>query len=318
MGEGLRGAWVAALIGTLLAGCGDDGARRFSGAGSTAAGGGGQLSYAIAAEPGDLDPLGADTVSARIVASQAFEPLVATLDGPYAAVGERRGLALDWEPSGDYRVWSFRLRSGVRFQDGAPLNSAAIVANATRWRTNPVGRRLLPGLVAADAPRPNLVRLILAVPDRALPARLADPRLGIVSPPALSEESGIGATLAREQRAGSGPFQLGGYGEEAITLARYRHWWGSALGLGPALDGISFEVIEGAAERITALEQGAVRVAAGLPRGLALPLLRDPLLTVVGAGSGRAVAFERSVRGISDPRPAPLSGVWVALLSAAG
>ena len=73
-------------------------------------------------------------------------------------------------------MWSLKLRTGVRFQDGTQLNAEAVVANAERWRTDQVGQVLVPGLVAADAPSPNLVRLILAQPDANLPVRLADPR----------------------------------------------------------------------------------------------------------------------------------------------
>ena len=301
----------------LLAGCGG-GATRFSGAGPSEAGGGGELRYALADDPGDLDPLHATTISAQLVDRQVFEPLVDRLDGPYGAESGSRGLAVGWHPSGDYRVWSFALRPKVRFQDDTPLNAETVVANAERWRSDPAGRRLLPGLVAADAPSPHLVRLILARPDRGLPAKLANPRLGIVSPPALTVESGEGALLARAQRAGSGPFELQRRGAGRTILTRYRGWWGSRHGLGPALDTIAFRVLRGTADRVAALRGGEVRVAGDLPPGPARALQRDPLLTSVGPASGHAVAFERSVRGINGWRPRSLSGVWVALVSRTG
>jgi len=300
----------------LLGGCGG-GATRFSGAGPSDAGGGGELRYALADDPGDFDPLHATTISAQLVDRQLFEPLVERLQGPYGSVSGRRGLAVGWRPSGDYRVWSFALRTGVRFQDDTPLNAEAVVANAERWRSDPAGQRLLPGLVAADAPSPNLVRLILAGPDRGLPAKLANPRLGIVSPPALTE-SGEGALLARAERAGSGPFELQHSGDGRAILTRYRGWWGSGHGLGPELDTVAFSVLPGTGDRVDALRSGAVRVAGDLPPGPARALQRDPLLTSVGAGSGHAVAFERSVRGIEGWRPEPLSGVWVALVARTG
>lgn len=318
MRAGLRGVLVAALALAVLAGCGGDGARRFSGDRPTDAGGGGELAYAIAADPGDLDPLHAETVSAQIVARQVFEPLLASLDGPYGEALDRAGLALAFEPSGDFRVWSFQLRSGVQFQDGSPFNGAAVVANVERWLSDPIGQQLLPGLVAADAPRPNLVRLILALPDRRLPQRLADSRLGLASPPVLPDEGEPGAPLQRTARAGSGPFQLFGEGVATVELGRYQGWWGSTFGLGPALDSISFRIVADDRERARLLEDASVRVAAELPRQLAVPLISDPLLSVVGVGSGSAVGFERSVRGITTARPASLSGVWIAVLTEGG
>jgi peptide/nickel transport system substrate-binding protein len=318
MGGRLHGALVVAVLLAALWGCGDEGARRFSGSSPTDAGGGGELTYAIAADPGDLDPLHAPTPSAQIVARQVFEPLVASLDGPYGAPTDRPGLALRWEASDDFRIWSFHLRSDVRFQDDTPLNAEAVVANVERWQGDPAGQALLPSLVAADAPRPSLVRVILSVPDRRLPERLSDPRLGIVSPAALGIETGAGASIARAEDAGSGPFALRRQEAASVELARNRAWWGSRLGLGPALDTISFEVVADSGARARALSGGTARVAADLPRGVAEALATDPLLAVVGAESGSAVGFERSVRGIADWRPAPLSGAWVALITEGG
>ena len=311
---GLRAGWLAALLSVLLAGCGGEGARRFSGSHLGDAGGGGSLTYAIAADPGDLDPLRAATVSAQVVTRQIFEPLVESLDGPYNGPRDRRGLASGWAHSRDYRVWSLRLRTGIRFQDDAPLNAEAVVANAERWISDPVGQQLLPGLAAADAPSPNEVRLILAVPDRNLPRRLSDPRLGIVSPPALSNLGGLGHAFTRSQRAGSGPFELQRRSADVLVLQRYRNWWGSRHGLGPAIDSLRFQLVAEPGLRAADLARGEVRVAADLPPGTAAQLQRDPLLTAEGLGSGHAVGFERSVRGIGGWRPAPLSGVWVTLL----
>jgi peptide/nickel transport system substrate-binding protein len=318
MGGRLRGAWVLAVALAVLSGCGDEGARRFSGSSPTDAGGGGELAFAIAADPGDLDPLHAATPSAQIVARQVFEPLVASLDGPYGAPTDRPGLALRWEASDDFRIWSFHLRGDVRFQDDTPLNAEAVVTNVERWQGDPAGQALLPGLVAADAPRPALVRFILSVPDPRLPETLADPRLGIVSPAALGIDTVAGGSIARAEDAGSGPFALQRQEGATLAMTRNRGWWGSGLGLGPALDSISFEVVGDPQARAGALTAGTTRVAADLPPDVATALSTNPLLAVVGPRTGDAVGFERSVRGIADWRPAPLSGVWVALITEGG
>jgi peptide/nickel transport system substrate-binding protein len=317
---------VASLALVLLAGCGGDGASPFGGAGPPRAGEGGRLFYAIAEGPGSLDPLHAESFSAQLVARQIFEPLTARLRGPYSAGRPARpGLATGWSHSGDFRVWSFRVRSGLRFQDGMPLDAGAVEANAERWRSDPVGRRLVPGLLAAAAPRPSAVRLILAGPLPDLPARLADPRLGIVSPPALSPESGIGASFLGARRAGSGPFELRGRVASVTVLDRNHRWWGSDLQLGPALEEVVFRIVPDESRREVLLRDGAVRVAAGFGARAARGLVRDPLLSVAG-GPGKAgglavgawIGFERSVRGIDSAAPEPLSGVWLALLGGAG
>jgi peptide/nickel transport system substrate-binding protein len=313
----LRGVLAAALLAPaiLAIGCGGSGATRFSGTALRAAGGGGTLRFAIPSAPARLDPLRAATSSDQYVDRQLFEPLVATLDGPYASARGRPGLALGWRHSGDFRIWSFRLRAGVRFQDGTPFNANVVLANAERWRAIAQGRALLPGLVAADAPRPDLARLILSEPLRDLPRRLADSRLGLVSPSALRPG---GAPLSRVAQAGSGPFLLAERSPEQVSLTRYRAWWGSSHGLGPALDAIVFSALPEQAARVRVLRQGEVRVASELDRRAAETVRSDPLLTVVSARSGHALGLERSVRGIDGIHPQSLAGVWLALVGQTG
>jgi peptide/nickel transport system substrate-binding protein len=312
----LRAIALAALIAGCCSGCGA-GAARFSGDNPGAAGGGGDLGYAIAAHPAGMDPLHPSSLSEQIVSRQIFEPLVERLPPPYSGSAVS-GLALGWRHSSDLRVWSFRLRQGVRFQDGEPFNASAVAANAQRWIADPAGQAALPGLTAADAPRPDLVRLILSRPAPRLPRLLASPRLGIVSPPALSPPNGVGASLNRIRQAGTGPFSLRGRAAGVVVLDRNRRWWGSALGLGPELDQIAFRTVPDPAERVRLLREDAVRVAADLPAADALPLRRDPLVTAIGPASGHALALERSVRGITSWRPQSLSPAWLALVAPGG
>jgi peptide/nickel transport system substrate-binding protein len=311
----LRGILVAAVV-ACCAGCGG-GAARFSGEDPGAAGGGGELSYAISAQPGELDPLHATSLSEQTVSRQIFEPLVERLRPPFSGAAVA-GLALGWRHSGDLRVWSLRLRQDVRFQDGEPFNASAVAANAQRWIEDPAGQAAVPGLVAADAPRPDLVRLILSRPAADLPSLLANPRLGIVSPPALTPANGAASRLGRVREAGTGPFSLHGSAAGIVVLDRNRRWWGSPLGLGPELDQIAFRTVPDPAGRAQLLREDAVRVAADLPAPAALRLSRDPLITAVGPASGHALAFERSVRGIDTWRPQSLSPVWLALVGPAG
>jgi peptide/nickel transport system substrate-binding protein len=316
----LRGGTAVAFGLALLAlagGCGGEGATRFPATDRARAGGGGALAYALARELGALDPLRTATPSARLVSRQVFEPLVATLTGPYGRLRHRRGLALEWQPSPDRRVWSFDLRPNVRFQDGTPFNATAVVANATRWRTDAAGQEILPELLAADAPRPNLARIILAAPVTDLPRRLQDPRLGLVSPGVLT---GLGpsATVEELRDAGSGPFEFAAEQPPGvIALERNRRWWGSRFGLGPALDRIEFREVPDDDERIALLRRARVRVAEGVGRSEAERLARDPLLTVAGEGTD-LIAMERSVRGIARPGPQALSGVWLTLVGQGG
>jgi peptide/nickel transport system substrate-binding protein len=303
---------VAALL-ALVAGCGNGGGET-AGAGPGASGSG-TLTYALPGAVGEVDPLLADSRSELIVTRQVHEPLVEHLAGPFGDVRRARGVAIAWRSTAGSEIWSFRLREGIRFQDGTPLNAGAVLANVERWRTLPAGRELLPELIAADAPRPDLVRFILATPVENLPERLSSSRLGLVSPQALRPRSGLAARLTRADRSGTGPFELrerspGG----PIVLARNTAWWGTRLELGPALDQIEFEVVPEVSERLSMLKQGMVQVADSLDPGAIPELRRDPLLTYVQGGVG-VLGMERSVRGIDSAGAIePLSDVWLTVV----
>ena len=295
-----RALALLTLASAALAGCGG-GDEQTPGPGS-AVSGGGSLSYALAAHVRELDPL---------LAASRDEHLSA----PFGDAGRSRGLAISWRSTADREIWSFQLRKGIRFQDGEPLNASAVLVNAERWRTLPEGRALLPELVAADAPRPDLVRFILSRPVPDLPGRLASPRLGLVAPGALRPRSGTSARLTGAERSGTGPFELRpGAPAGSVLLAANTSWWGTRLGLGPALDQVQFEVEPSAERRLELLEGGEVQVASELAAGAVPELRRDPLLTYL-RGGGEVLGMERSVRGIASATAVePLSDVWLTVV----
>ena len=313
----LRAATLFIITLTVAAsGCGGGGNGTHVRRGLLPAGGGGALAYALPGLPSTLDPLTAPGRPAQTVTRQIYEPLIEQLRGPYGQSTSQPGLALTAQPSPDRTTWILTLRSGVRFQDGTPFNAAAVLANSRRWSTSAAGRSLLPHLFAVDAPRPDEVRFLLDRPVPDLARRLASPRLGIVSPLALQPQSGRKASFNQEPSgSGTGAFEAKPSGPGRLELSRYAGWWGSAAGLGPALDAIAFVAAPQSAERLRLLQDGTVQVADPLgPSGLRTAEA-DPLLTTVG-GPLRGIGIEGSVRGIDSARVVPvLSGVWLTNLT---
>jgi ABC-type transport system substrate-binding protein len=305
-------AALAALGALPLAGCGSQ-----NGASVVAAGGEpaprGTMTIAVPARPRDLDPLSAASPVDRLVSRQLFEPLVQRLSGPYDDVRHLDGIALSVRPGAGGTVWRVRLRSRVRFQDGSALDASAVAVNAERWLASTAGRALLPGLVAADAPRPDLVRLIGDRPMHGVRRALASPRLGIVSPRELAGSAG---TLTRTTRAGSGPFELRPGAAGTVVLARNTNWWGTSRGLGPALDQVELRAVTSASARARLLRRGDVALAWGLTHAAAERLARDPLLTSLVGPDHASIGLERSVRGIDSATAVPLlSGVWLTTIA---
>ena len=315
--QGRSLSFATALVLLALAGCGDDdGSGTEIGSRLPPAGGGGTLAYAVPSLPSTLDPLAAEGRAAETATRQVYEPLIERLTGPYGQNTPQAGLALSARPSGDRTTWRVTLRSGVRFQDGTPFNAAAVLANSRRWQSNPRGRALLPHLFAVDAPRPDEVRFLLDQPVADLPSRLASPRLGIVSPQALDPQSGQGASFVADAAgSGTGAFELRAAGPSRLELSRFSGWWGSPMGLGPALDGVTFVVAPLPGQRIRLLRDGAVQVADPLRASGLRVAETDPLLTTAG-GPQSGIGLEGSVRGISSARLVPvLNSVWLTRLT---
>ena len=69
--------------------------------------------------------------AAALTASSALFDTLTTLD---ANGKPQPKLALSWEPSEDFKMWTFKLRPGVKFHDGTPFNAAAYKANFDRQK----------------------------------------------------------------------------------------------------------------------------------------------------------------------------------------
>jgi peptide/nickel transport system substrate-binding protein len=301
----------AALAGLLvaLAGCGGGSTESVTpGTPPTPAG---TLGIAIPAVPDTFDPLLSTTTADQLVAGQVYEPLTRALSGPYGETGRKPGLALSAKPGAHSTIWRMRLRTGVRFQDGARFNASAVLKNAERWRTTPEGQALVPGLVAADAPRPDLVRFFFAAPDPDLVHQLDSVRLGVVSPRVLRSPPAL-ARLANGLPAGTGPFEVHDHDAERVLLARNPRWWGTRHDLGPGVELVDLRFAAGADRRLSMLRHGTVQVAEGLAPAQVPELRRDPLLTDQAGAAGTRIGVVRSVRDLRPGRGVPvLSRAWL-------
>ena len=314
-------ASAALCVGLLAGGCdgSDEGTPALTG--GAPVGEGGTLVWAVADPVNTVDPLEASTRSERIAARQVNEPLTAQAAGPFDAERQVRGLAVDSKSSASASIWTFTLRGGVTFQDGSPLNSAAVLANATRWQTTPAGQAILPNVVSVDTPTPGQIRFVLSGPDPGFPRRLARPELGIVSPRALEPRSGEGAVLAHSSRNGTGAFEIRERRAARVLLARNTDWWGARakVELGPALEQVELRVTSSPSLRLAMLDAGEAQLADELDGRLAEQAERDPLLSVMPSEGETFLGVERSVRGIDSGREIPvLSAAWLTGISVPG
>ena len=300
-------ALVLLLAVAALAGCSDDGPTTAAGLdGSPEAGG--TLTIALADQIGTLDPLRVAGRAERLASRQVYEPLWTSQRGPFGGARRRPGIVLAFRRNADATVWTAKLREGVSFQSGEPLDADAVLVNADRWLASDAAHALLPELNAADSPRPGLVRFLLDRPAERFPVELAQPRLGIVAPSALAGSPEGPVELGA---SGTGPFELRESDAGGVLLARNAGWWGTELELGPGVDQIELTADPAVAHRSAALLGGAVDVADELG-GRSLSRVRAAAVLTLVRGGVATVGMERSVRGLdSASATQSLADVWL-------
>ena len=220
-------------------------------------------------DPLSLEPHRAtDLLSAAIVAN-VCETLVR-----YRADGTRpeASLATTWA-NVNGRVWTFTLREGVRFHDGAPLDADAVVANLDALRRS----RGFPG--QAHRVGPGVVTITLDRPNAALLATLSQPFFALQSPRELQR----GAT---GRPVGTGPFRLGEARPGLVELIPNWTYWGGP----PRLGGIVFRRFRDEEALAAALLSGEADVssAVGFQR---LPRLRASPEIALDSKTGLNIAF---------------------------
>jgi peptide/nickel transport system substrate-binding protein len=138
-------------------------------------------------------------------------------------------LATSWTVSADGTVYTFTLRRGVTFTDGAPFNAQAVKFSfdrAFRLKGPEGALGLIENIKSVDVVNPTTVRITIKEPDATFLSRVSDsiPISAIVSPkttPANAFAKGI-------QYAGTGPYRLAQYtpGQRTVFEA-YPGYWGT-------------------------------------------------------------------------------------------
>ncbi|MFM9442874.1 ABC transporter substrate-binding protein [Streptomyces acidiscabies] len=113
------------------------------------------------------------------------------------------GAARSWQYSTDARTLTLKLRTGMKFSDGSPVDSAAARATLDRIRTTPgPSQGMLASLAAVEAPDATTVVIRLKRPDGSLLTALSQAAGVIGDPKTMTTKS------AALEPVGSGPYTL--------------------------------------------------------------------------------------------------------------
>jgi peptide/nickel transport system substrate-binding protein len=219
----------------------------------------GRASDSISLDPGNTTDMDSFKVTVNI-----FETLV-----KYEKEGKEivPGLATSWQSSEDGLTWIFRLRQGVRFQDGTVFDANAVVFNFQRWMdsNNPYHNGQFNYWNYVFGGFPGFAKSVNSLSDYSVEIRLnkpyapflntlAMPVFGIGSPEAIKK---YGDEVYKHP-IGTGPFSFKTWEpNKSILLIRNDKYWGV-----PAkVDEVEFKVISSNKNRTEQLKQGIIHIA---------------------------------------------------------
>ncbi len=218
------------------------------------------LYRAMTSEPSSLDPHGPASSGLSLVLPYLFDTLV-TRDVDNTIVPQ---LAESWEWADDGLSIDMKLREGVTFHDGTPMNAEAVKYSFDRFKE--IGQRspIYIGIAQIgdiEVVDDLTVRFNFELPTATLWSTLSMPYAAVISPDSVKkmDETGEGYPI------GSGPFMLGDWqAGQSITLVRNPDYaWGPTTmeNTGaPYLDAMVFKIIPDAATQLAALESGDIDV----------------------------------------------------------
>jgi len=214
---------------------------------------GGALRVALSAEPDKLDPTLARTLVGRTVFNAICEKLY-DVDAKLAVVPQLAAALPEF--SSDGKTVTVKIRSGVKFADGTPLDAAAVKTSLDRHMTLSGSARKseLSSVASVEVTDPSTVSIKLKMPFVPLTAVLADRAGMILSPTALK---------AGDDKFATNPVCVGPYkfatriAQDRIEVVKDPNYYDAAK---VHLDKVVYRIIADATTRFNNLRSGDVEV----------------------------------------------------------
>ncbi len=205
-------------------------------------------------EPTSLDPTMAPAAAiGEVVHYNILEGLTKiNADGSISPL-----LAESWKMDADGKAYTFKLRKGVKFQDGATFDSAAVKFSFERAKdpksTNKAKGAVFNNISHIATPDAHTVVLVLNNPDGNFLFRMGENTAVILHPDS--------AALAATKPVGTGPYKLDSWAKgSSVTLTR---WDGFRDANAIKLKKVTFRFINDSAAQVAALLAGDID---GMPR----------------------------------------------------
>lgn len=231
------------------------------------------LVYGATGDPVNLEPGNITDGNSLIVQEQIYDRL---LDFKPGTAELQPSLATSWSSDAAGQVWTFKLRSDVRFHDGTPFDAQAVAFNFRRWwdAADPQGYRqagkvyeiwtallggikgssnsILEDIQVIDA---NTIRFRLKQPFAMFPDVVGSAYFGIASPTAV-QKAGARYGTPGSLAVGTGPFQFKEWRTgDRLVLIKNPTYWQPQL---PKSDGVVFRFVKDPSARLAQLRAGQI------------------------------------------------------------
>lgn len=267
---------VAVMAAGALAGCGggkakENGEKKENAKTEASVAPDNDMVICLQADATHLDPHASSNGFSNIVTNSMYETLL-TFDKDLKI---QPLLAESWEMGDDGLSYTFKLREGVKFQDGEPFNAEAVVENWKRGKSDEKLRlsNAVKTWANVTADSEYQVTITLDKPNNTFINKVTQVRM--VSPKAIKE---LGSDGLAKQSAGTGPFKLaervdGGY----TKVVPNEEYWGEKS----TLDSLTFQVVPEDGARIAMLQTGEADVIFPLPPVQVEKVKDDPNVQVI-------------------------------------
>ena len=252
---GLFAAVLALVAAAFVAGCGGGGSTGGSaGGGNTGspeseakAKPGGTLTIADSGEALTLDPTKIIENNSIHVVTQIVEPLFkANSEGKIEP-----WLAESMTASPDHKTWTVKLRKGIKFSNGEPLDAAAVVFSLENVIKSEFWGFMYEGIASVKETSPSTVVITTKKPTAKLEGPLSLPFAGAIIPKNFGGET---EKEFAQHPIGTGPFVFASWKHgEALTLEKNPNYWKKGL---PLLEKVVFENVPDVDSRTTQLRAG--------------------------------------------------------------
>jgi peptide/nickel transport system substrate-binding protein len=270
-----------------------------SSTGSTNVKKGGKVTVGLVTPAHELDPLKVSDEGGLALISQPGEFLADS--NKNLTLAPR--LAESWSANSDATMWTFKIRQGVTFNDGSPMNAEDVAATINLHADPANGSNALSAFKgvlskgAAKATDATTVQVHLDAPYGNFPYLVSSDNYNLIILP-KTYTGGFNKSWI-----GTGPWKVTGYqtGASLTTVRNEKYWDKSNM---PALDAVDWKFFQDESPRILALQGNTLQIVSHFSPSNGQALFTDPNVTVIDVPTAqhRQVHMRTDMEPFTDKR----------------